>query len=109
MEGKLMITGDITLIENSTAGNAPRTFTKQKIEIEGEPPTVKISADGYESIGHHPTKITWYGGTVEDVDGITDVKIVSQGRVVIDGAFNTFVHQPHAISGGVVFYVLEGD
>jgi hypothetical protein len=104
-----MISGDITLIENSTAGNAPRTFTEQKLEIEREPPTVRQSADGYESIGHHPTKITWYGGAVEHVDGITDVKIVSQGHVCIDGAFNTVVHGPYAISGGVVFYVLEGN
>jgi len=105
MEGKLMIIGDITLIEHSTA---ERTLTNQKIEIEGEPPTVKKSVDGIESIGHHPQKITWYGGTVEDVDGIANVKIVSRGQTLIDAAFNTTIHAPYAISGGVVFYVLEG-
>jgi hypothetical protein len=104
-----MIIGDITLIENSTAGNPPRTFTNQKLEIDGEEPTVRPHADGGPpAIGNHPQEITWYGGTLDDVDGITDVKIVSQGRTLIEGTYNTFARIPRAISGGVVFYVLEG-
>src|SRR5580658_1139396 len=100
--------GDITLITNSTAGTPPKTFTKQEFEIVGEPPTVRTSVDGYVSTGNHPQEVTWYGGTLDDVEGITDVKIVSQGRTVIEGRYNTFARIPHAIHGGVVFYVLEG-
>jgi hypothetical protein len=38
--------------------------------------------------------------------GITHVKIVSQGQVLINAALNTFHGQPKAVSGGVSFNVL---
>jgi hypothetical protein len=102
----MTIKGDITLIEMSTAGNPDKLFSNQTVEIESEAPTKRQGVDGFVSVGNHPTKITWLGGTPSDLTGITHVKIVSQGQVLINAALNTFHGQPKAVSGGVSFNVL---
>jgi hypothetical protein len=106
-------TGDITLIESSTAGNPDKFFANQTVRIEREPDTIRMSADGIESRGSHPTTVTWYGGTVDALDDITHVSIISKGQVLIDAPVNRNRGRPSAINegasnGGVLFYVFEG-
>jgi hypothetical protein len=103
----MKITADITLIEHSTAGNPDKGFKGQTIELHSESPTIRQGVDGRASIGHHPTKVAWYGGAVEDLAGITHVKIASQGRILINAALNTHFGPPKGFSGGVRFEVMS--
>ena len=99
---------DVTLVENSTAGNQPRTFAAQTVEIAHEADTIVTSADGHTSRARHPSKIFWRGGTARDLDNITDVRITdSSGVVLIDGELNTNRHIPRDVPGGVTFNVLK--
>jgi hypothetical protein len=99
---------DITLVSNSTAGIKPKKLTAQTIEITHRPDTVLRGVDGMESPGRHPSTIRWYGGTVRDLQGITDVRIVdSRGAVLIDGRLNSHYGVPREVEGSVVFDVLK--
>jgi hypothetical protein len=101
-------TVEITLISNSTAGNKPKTFTAQTVEITHQPDIVLRGVDGRESTGHLPSTIRWLGGTTRDLQGITDVRIVdSRGAVLIDGRLNFHFRTPREIDGWVIFDVLK--
>lgn len=97
---------EVTLVEYSTAGNPPKTFTAQTVEIAHEADTVVTGVDGHISIGRHPSKILWFGKTTKDLANITNVKIAGKnGEVLIDGELNTnYGARDTAI--GVEFYVL---
>jgi hypothetical protein len=99
---------EITLIENSTAGNTPKIFAEQIVSISHVADTVQKSVDGFIAIGHRPSMVLWYGGFAKYLNNITDVKIVSKnGGVLIDGELNTFNGVPNDVPGGVEFYVLK--
>jgi hypothetical protein len=101
---------NITLVENSTAGNPPKTFDAQTVEITHEADTVVRGVDGRTSIGHHPATIFWLGGTAKNLAGITNVKIVGpNGDVLVDGELNTTFGVPSDVTKGVKFFVLKAD
>jgi hypothetical protein len=98
---------DITLIENSSAGNPSKTFAAQTIDIRRVADTIHPSADGIISSAKHPSTVIWFGGNVGDFDHITNVRIVSvDGTVLIDAEILRTFEQPHSITGGVQFQVL---
>jgi hypothetical protein len=98
---------EITLIENATAGNSPRTFSAQTVEIRYEEDTVVVGSDGIPSVAHHPPLIFWHGGKAEQLARVTDVKITAgDGELLIDGALNTTFTIPESENGGVRFAVL---
>jgi hypothetical protein len=100
---------DITLIENSTAGNAPKSFTAQTVEVRHEADIVITGADGPTSAGKRPSKVLWIGGTANDLANITDVKIIGRnGEVLVDAALNVNFDAPRDVAGGVEFAVLAG-
>jgi hypothetical protein len=102
-----MVGCEITLIENSTAGNYPKIFVNQTVDITREPDTVEIGTDGYAAHGSHPSEIFWLGGTSQDLAHITHVRIVGKdGTVLIDGELNTFNSVPNDVANGVQFCVL---
>jgi hypothetical protein len=103
-------TVEITLISNSTAGNKPKKFTAQTVEITHEPDIVLRGVDGKESRGHQPSTIRWFGGTTRDLQEprITDVRIVDcRGAVLIDGRLNTTFRVIREVDGWVIFDVLK--
>ncbi|WP_234732157.1 hypothetical protein [Acidocella facilis] len=100
---------DITLVENSTAGNQPKVFFGQIVEIGSESDTVVTSVDGFTSRGRHPSEIFWHGGTARSLKHITNVTIIQSGAVLIDAELNTFFGGPSDITGGVKFFVLKPD
>jgi hypothetical protein len=103
-------TADITLIQNSTAGNPPKVYRSQTVEIIHESDTIVQSVDGHVTKGSHPSTITWFGARLEDLVEITDVKIVTaKGDVLVDGELNTFQGAPHQVGNGVRFFVLRCD
>src|SRR5579883_2003194 len=99
---------DITLIEDSTAGNPPRVCRAQRVQIEAESDTLVQSVDGFLSSAQHPSTIRWLGGEVKDLEHITNVKIVASdsGVALIDGAVNRNFAQPRMVDGCVEFKVL---
>jgi hypothetical protein len=100
---------ELTLLEHSTAGNPPKKFDGQTVEITREPDTVRTGVDGYTSSGRHPTKIFWHGGTAKSFANITNVRVVADnGEVLIDNdQLCTTYHLPKDASGGVNFEVLR--
>lgn len=103
----MKITANISLIENSTAGNLPKIFDAQEVEIKHESDTVIQGVDGHISRASHPSKIFWFNGRAELLRNITDVKITkNNGSVLIEGELNNFSRMPRDINDGVVFYVL---
>jgi hypothetical protein len=101
---------EITLVENSTAGNQPKIFAAQTVEIRHEADTVITGLDNHTSRGRHPSKVFWLGGTAKDLMNITDVKIVgNNGGVLVDGELNATYDGPRDIVGGVEFFVLKPD
>jgi len=106
---RMQVEADITLIENSLAGT-DTFFPAQKIQIERTAPTVRTGADGISSTGNHPTKIEWHGGNAGALKRVTDIRIVAQGRLVVEAPVNRFYESPRdSGSGSVIFYVLEGE
>jgi hypothetical protein len=98
---------EVILIDNSTAGTPPRKFPKQTVEIVTEATTVVPGVDGGISTARHPSEITWHGGTIAAMAGVTDIKLVADnGVVVIDGELNTNRGAPRAVANGVRFFVL---
>jgi hypothetical protein len=97
----------IVLIENSTAGNPPKAFQAQHVEIFHEADTDVTGVDGYVSRASHPSRVVWLGGKADDFAGITNVKIIStDGSALLDGELNTFCGAPKNTSVGVEFFVL---
>ncbi len=104
----MKIVADVMLIERSTARNSDRPFRGQTLEIVEQAPTVIQSVDGLVSVANHPTRIIWHGGSPKDLSGITDIRIESKGRTLIEASLNTHYGPPRAVSGGVSFDVLKG-
>jgi len=100
---------NILLIENSTAGNPPKSFEAQRVEISHENDTVVQSVDGHVSRGSHTSKVLWFGGKANDLSGITNVKITAadDGSVLLDGELKTFSGAPKNTDVGVQFFVLK--
>lgn len=99
---------NVLLIENSTAGNPPKSFEAQRVEIAHENDTVVQGADGPVSRASHPSKVLWFGGKVDDLSGITNVKITAaDGSVLLDGELNTHYGAPKNTEVGVQFFVLK--
>jgi hypothetical protein len=99
---------EITLVENSTAGNQPRIFAEQTVEVHHEADTVIPGVDGNISRGRHQSKVFWLGGTAKDLAHITNVRIVgNNGDVLIDGDLINTYGAPRDVAGGVKFDVLK--
>ncbi|SDR61341.1 hypothetical protein SAMN05444161_8113 [Rhizobiales bacterium GAS191] len=99
-------TATITLIENATAGNSPKVFAAQTVEIHHEADTIQQGLDGRISTAHHPSKIFWFGGTAVYLANVTNVKIVgNSGEVFVDGELNKTYGGPRDMAGGVAFSV----
>jgi hypothetical protein len=97
----------ITLKENSSAGNPPKTFIGQTVVIATEAEAVARSVDGFTSTARHPSKIFWSEGSAKDLASITNVKIASAGKLLIDGELNKTYGGPSERAGGVEFFVLR--
>jgi hypothetical protein len=101
-------TVEITLISNTPAGNKPKRFSAQTIEITHQPDIVLRGVDGRQSSGRLPSTIRWFGGTTMDLQGFTDVRIVDgRGGVLIDGQLNTHFRVTREVDGWVIFDVLK--
>jgi hypothetical protein len=102
-------TVEVTLLEHSSAGNPPRKFVGQTVEITPDPDTVPTAVDGHTSRASHPTKIFWHGGTAKSLAYITNVRIIAgNGEVLIDDDQLILTFQaPKDVSGGVKFEVLR--
>jgi hypothetical protein len=99
---------NITLVENSTAGNPPKVFAAQTVRIHRQPDTVITGADGHVNSARHPTKVEWTGGTAKDLLDITDMIITcANGEVLVDAEVNRNFSAPFDIAGGVMFLVLD--
>lgn len=107
LDKTMKITANISLIEDSTAGNLPKIFDEQEVEINHESDTVIQGTDDHISRASHPSKIVWFNGRADSLKNITDIRITeNNGHVLIDGELNTFYGVPRDVDGGVVFYVL---
>jgi hypothetical protein len=103
-------TAEITLIENSTAGNPPKIFAGQTVEVTHKRDIIRTGVDGMTFPAHQPSTILWVEGTTTDLQNITDVKIIADnGEVLVDGELNTRHGVPHAVPEGVIFFVLKRD
>jgi hypothetical protein len=104
----MTITGDITLMEHSTAGNAPKLICAQRVEIHHVRPIVQVGVDGFRSEGAQPSDVIWHGGTPADLSDITDIKIVDgHGATLIDGELCRTYGLPRDVPGGVSFQILR--
>jgi hypothetical protein len=100
----------VRLIENSSAGHAPKVFHGQTVDIFRRADIIQRSTDGFSSPGAQPTRIVWKEGTADDFKGITDVEIVrADGSVLIDEALNPHNIVPRDVARGVEFAVLRRD
>lgn len=110
---------EVTLIENSTAGNPPRVSVGQTCEIEHEPTIYSTGVDGITSHARQPTKIVWHEGKAEwfgrdaatGMMAVTNVKIIASDRSpLIDGwELITNPGIPRNLERGVEFFVLMPD
>src|ERR1019366_5531528 len=99
---------EVTLVENSTAGNQPRTFAGQTVEIHHEADTVIRGADGPTARARHPSTIVWFEGVAKDLVHIHNVRIVgTSGDVLIDGDLINTYGAPRDVSGAVAFDILK--
>lgn len=97
---------DILLTENSTNGYFQTTFKAQTVKIKHKKPTVMQGADGYISIGNHPSEVVWLNARASSLKNVTHIKIIQDnGNVLVDGELNTFYGGPRDIDNDVIFYV----
>jgi len=101
----LRIVGNITLIRDSRSDNPVRSFVNQTFEIRDESVTAQLGKDGRLSVTRHPKNITWHGGKAAVLKGVTHVRIVSHGQLLIDDAVNPDCGKPRAVTGGISFDV----
>ena len=94
--------GDITLMEGWTSINPDRCFARQLFEIRAEIKTARLERDGRLSVTSRPMNITWYGHRACDLHGIVQIKIVSDGHVLVNGPLQK---RPVEVAGGVCFDV----
>jgi hypothetical protein len=95
--------GDITLMAGWTSLNPDRYFARQLFEIRAEIKTARLERDGRLSVTSRPMSITWYGHRACDLHGIMQIKIVSSGHVLVNGALSLQQKQPVEVAGGVRF------
>lgn len=99
---------NVSIIEDSAAGNFQKTFNAQEVEITHENDTMMQSVDELTSKGSHPSKIIWFQSNADSLKNITNIKITqSNGNILMDGTLNFYYGRPKNIDDGVVFYVLE--
>lgn len=96
----------ISLTENSMAGNPPKCYLDQLVEITYTNDIVRG-----ESYGRQPTKILWHGGQAAFFKNITNVSIISKtGEVLIDDdELCNFYQAPRDEGHYVEFYTLKAD
>jgi hypothetical protein len=98
--------GHITLSGGLDTGNPDRSFIHQTLEVAAETRTSRLGLDGKLHVARTPRNVTWYGGSPALFDGITRIKIVSDGQVLIDEAVDT-LQQPWSVPGGVSFSLAD--
>jgi len=97
---------EITLAENSTAGNSPKIFKAQSVEIRHEQVTVSQSVDGPISTARHNSKVLWVEGKAKDLATATNVKIIgNNGEVLLNGELSRQFKAPRDTAKGVEFEV----
>src|SRR5580658_9821743 len=98
----LHINATVSLIENSTAGRAPKVFKNQTVEITHEGDEEQRSADGIISVGRIPHFVLWHGGRADQFTHITDVEITgADGSILLEGALCLNVDRPRDVDKGV--------
>ncbi len=97
---------DITLIEDTTAGNPDRVYRNQSIRVFSETPVKETGVDGKVSIANLPSEIFWSGGSVALMNGVTDVRIEQAGVVIMIGSLNSHYYFPKMIEGELRFGLL---
>lgn len=110
---------EVTLIENSTAGNPPRVFAGQTCDIEHKPTVYSTGVDGITSHARQPTKIIWHEGKAEwfgrnaatGLMAVTNVKIIASGDSPLVDAWELITNPgiPCNVAPGVEFFVLMPD
>jgi hypothetical protein len=104
----MKLIGNITLSTGPDTGGPDKSFIHQTLEIRAETRTSRLELDGKLSVARCPGNVTWYGGSPNFFAGVTHIKIVSNGSVLIDVAVD--VHrQPSLVPGGVSFDVAESE
>ena len=102
--GAMKLIGHITLSDGLDTGNPDKSFIHQTLQIDPQPCTSRLGLDGKLYIARCPRIVTWYGGRPAFFAGVTRIKIVSDGLVVIDEAVDTR-QQLWPVPGGVSFNV----
>jgi hypothetical protein len=102
----MKLIGHITLSDGLDTGKPDRSFIHQTLEIDAETRTSRLGLDGKLHIARSPGNVTWYGGSAALFAGVTRIKIVSNGLVLIDEAVDTR-QQPWSVPGGVRFHVAD--
>jgi len=100
----MKLIGNITLSNGPDSGNPNRSFIHQTLEIRAGTRTSRFGLDGKLSIVRCPRNVTWDGGSPAFFAGVTRIKVVSHGAVLIDEAVDTR-RQPWSVPGGVSFDV----
>ncbi len=96
----------IVLIENSSAGNPPKTFTNQTVKISHEGHETPMGVDGKLHFGAIPIELIWSQGSAAILDGITDIQVYSQAGSVLLEAEILPNFPPRDTAAGVEFKVL---
>jgi hypothetical protein len=102
----MKLIGHITLSDGLDTGSTDRSFIHQTIQIAAETRTSRLGLDGKLHVARIPRNVTWYGGDPIFFAGVTRVRIVSHGLVLIDEAVDT-QRQPWSVPGGVSFNVAD--
>jgi hypothetical protein len=102
----MKLIGHITLSDGPDTGNPDKSFIHQTLEIDSETRTSRLGLDGKLYVARCPRNVTWYGGSPAFFAGVTRIKIVSDGRVLLDEAVDTR-QQPWSVPGGVSFKVAD--
>jgi hypothetical protein len=100
----MKVIGHITLSDALDSGNPDRCFIHQTLVIRAETRTSRFGLDGKLSIARCPRNVTWYGGSLDFLAGVSRIRIVADGRLLMDEALDTR-QQPQPIPGGVSFDV----
>jgi hypothetical protein len=104
----MKLIGNITLSGGPGADGPDRSFIHQTLEIRAETRTSRLELDGKLSVARCPGKVTWYGGSPSFFTGVTHIRIVSNGMLLIDVAVDSR-QPPSLVSGGVSFEVTESE
>jgi hypothetical protein len=99
----IRIVADAVLTEGWTSINPDRTFPNQRFDIRQEVKTSRLERDGRLSVSCRPMRVTWVEGKPEDLKGVTRVKLVRDGIVLIDKALIAPCEAPQEALRGVSF------